>query len=133
MPSHVAFQRPNTVPAPSGTTSGIRPQTVTQADVIGSTDWDAPDVDVSLSRYVDVTDGGQTGTVTRLGYTDGFGTPWRSRGMGGMMVQLPATEVGSYGPVGVDNYQAEVSAGVRSQFEQEPTLEEIYQSMAGGL
>lgn len=121
------------MPAPSGSTPGFLPQTMTQPDVIGSTEWDAPDVDVSLTRYVDVTQGGMTGTVSRLGYTDGFSTPWRRRTMGGMMVQIPATEVGSYGPVGVDNYAAEVQSGVRQQFEIDPTLEEIYQSMAGGL
>jgi hypothetical protein len=114
-------------PAASG-----RPRVQTQGDVIGTTSWPVTEADVSTSRYIDYSVGGQTGTVNNLGWSNGLWwkrVPFRGQTKQGVMRDLSKD---AHGPVGRSNYAGQLAAGVADQFTVPPTLEQVYRSIVGG-
>jgi hypothetical protein len=102
-----------------------------QPDNINQTAWQ-PNTDpalMDLTRWVDPTTGGATGTVARLGWTTGLkAKPWlRFDGSAARAVRRDLSK-DTTGPVGRNNHAGVLAAGVAEQYAVPPTLEQIYRS-----
>lgn len=101
----------------------------TQADPIMTTKRDTVDPDVNISRYIDQSVGGQTGVVHDNGYTGGISRAWYAARFTGRSVRFFMRPLQKdTGPVGLDNRNNVLQAGVREQFSTPPSLEQIYQA-----
>jgi hypothetical protein len=87
---------------------------------------------VDITRYIDRNVGGTTGAKITNGWTSGLSTgTWNAHHFKGRAVQLQSAQAASIrpGPVGRIPYGANLAAGVSSQFEVPPSLEDIYRSI----
>lgn len=100
----------------------------TQPDNIGSSEWNPVRADVDITRYVNQTVGGETGTVIRNGFTSGLNRSWFGAAFTGRSRRFPKADVRHSGPVGRDNSASVRQAGVAEQFTVGPSLEDIYRS-----
>lgn len=90
------------------------------------------DTSVDITRYIDRNIGGSTGVRIVNGWTSGLSTgTWNAHHFKGRAVQLVPAQPASIrpGPVGRINYGGNLAAGVASQFEVPPSLEDIYRSI----
>jgi hypothetical protein len=90
------------------------------------------DRSVDITRYIDRNVGGTTGAKITNGWTSGLSTgTWNAHHFKGRAVQLVPAQPASIrpGPVGKIPYGANLAAGVASQFEVPPSLEDIYRSI----
>lgn len=119
------------------------PAGVTDPDSHIVTQGDVPDSDQGgwngnyskFTDYVHASEGGETGSDYRNGFTSGLAKLDRNvHYFTGRAVRFVRRDLSkdTDGPVGFSSYQDKLASGVEAQYQQLPSLEDIYRSFTGG-